>query len=129
MLKISFIGNIGSDARVQQFQEGEFIVFNVACNEGRDRVVWVSCSSRNHIKLREWLVRGQAVYCEGILITRLYTGRDGSQQIGINCLVNQIELVGSSPRNQQSQIQQPKQGEHVPSKDNEKNSSSDDCPF
>lgn len=106
MIKIEFIGNIGADANIQTYDGKEFLTFNVACNNGKDRTSWVSCTLNHSLKLKEWLVKGQTVYGEGYLSTRIYVGKDGISMTGINCHITAIELVGKSPRNQQEQKQQ-----------------------
>lgn len=104
MIKISFIANIGQDAQVRVSQEGkEFISFNACANEGKDKSHWISCSSNSFIKLVPWLKKGQCIYGEGFISTRVYVARDGSNQVGLNCYLTQLELVGKAPEvNQQA---------------------------
>lgn len=104
MIKISFIANIGQDAQVRVSQEGkEFISFNACANEGKDKSHWISCSSNSFIKLAPWLKKGQCIYGEGFISTRVYVARDGSNQVGLNCYLTQLELVGKAPEvNQQT---------------------------
>lgn len=111
MIKIEFIGNVGADANIQTYDNKEFLTFNVACNSGKDRTCWVSCSLNHSLKLKEYLVKGQTVYCEGALSTRIYVGKDGISMTGINCYINNIELIGKSPKNQGKQEQEQKQQE------------------
>lgn len=104
MIKISFIANIGQDAKVRTSEEGkEFISFNACANEGRDKIHWISCSSNNFIKLAPWLKKGQYIYGEGFISTRIYVAQDGSNKVGLNCYLTQLELVGKAPEvNQQA---------------------------
>lgn len=104
MIKISFIANIGQDAQVRTSQEGkEFISFNACANEGKEKSHWISCSSNSFIKLAPWLKKGQCIYGEGFISTRVYVARDGSNQVGLNCYLTQLELVGKAPEvNQQT---------------------------
>lgn len=104
MIKISFIANIGQDAQVRTSQEGkEFISFNACANEGKEKSHWISCSSNSFIRLAPWLKKGQCIYGEGFISTRVYVARDGSNQVGLNCYLTQLELVGKAPEvNQQA---------------------------
>lgn len=106
MIKISFIANIGQDAQVRTTQEGkEFISFNACANEGKDKSHWISCSSNNFIKLAQWLKKGQCIYGEGFISTRVYVARDGSNQVGLNCYLTALELVGKAPETNQQNNQ------------------------
>ena len=104
MIKISFIANIGQDALVRTSQEGkEFISFNACAKKKKKKSHWISCSSNSFIKLAPWLKKGQCIYGEGFITTRVYVARDGSNQVGLNCHLTQLELVGKAPEvNQQT---------------------------
>lgn len=123
MIKISFIANIGQDAQVRTSQEGkEFISFNACANEGKDKNHWISCSSNSFIKLAPWLKKGQCIYGEGFITTRVYVARDGSNQVGLNCYLTQLELVGKAPEVNQQANQQASQQVNQEQK-------KDDCTF
>lgn len=106
MLKLSVIGNLGADARLQETINGKFIAFNVAhTNKRTDRSTgqvventqWVSCTlnGENH-GVFPYLTKGTKVYVDGDLSLRSFTGQDGLQHVGLNLFVRNIELCGST---------------------------------
>lgn len=112
MLKVEFVGHIGSDAEIKDFNGKRYIAFNVATSERfKDaqgnpvsRTTWVSCLKPGDGAVVNYLKKGTQVYCRGNLTVKTYTGRNGVEA-GINCTVSELELLGSRPDANQQQTQ------------------------
>lgn len=102
MLKVDFVGHIGSDAEIKEFNGKRYIAFNVATSERfKDaqgntvsRTTWVSCLKPGDGAVVNYLKKGTQVYCRGNLSVKTYTGKNGVEA-GINCTVTELELLGS----------------------------------
>lgn len=104
MLKFALIGNLGSDARVEEHNGHKFVSFNVAHNDryqGADgtmteSITWVSCAlNGDGGKLLPYLVKGRQVYVEGKGSTRVYSSPTLRRIVaGLNIAVDRIELIG-----------------------------------
>lgn len=102
MLKVDFVGYIGSDAEIKEFNGKRYIAFNVATSERfKDaqgnpvsRTTWVSCLKPGDGAVVNYLKKGTQVYCRGNLSVKTYTGRNGVEA-GINCTVTELELLRS----------------------------------
>lgn len=113
MLKVEFVGHIGADAEIKDFNGKRYIAFNVATSERfKDaqgnpvsRTTWVSCLKPGEGSVVNYLKKGTLVYCRGNLSVRTYTGRNGVEA-GVNCTVSELELLGSR-QDTQNQQQQP----------------------
>lgn len=107
MVTLSIIGNIGQDAEVRSFEGQPVCMFNVCCDCGKDQSVWVSVSSRVHAqsKVVDFLKKGQLVYVQGMMSTRIYMGRDGQYHSGINLYAQDIRLCGAAPKQEQGKEQ------------------------
>ena len=112
MLKAEFVGHIGSDAEIRNFNGKPFIAFNVATSERyKDlqgntvtRTTCVSCLKPGVGAVVQYLKKGTQVFCRGNLTAKPYTGRNGVEA-GLNCTVTELELLGSKPDAQQNQQQ------------------------
>lgn len=104
MLKLEVIGNLGSDAKLQESPGGKFVAFNVAHTSKRtdkstgeviERTTWVSCTWNGAGgNLLGWLLKGTKVYVSGDMTLREYKGLDGLMHTGVNLFVRDIELCG-----------------------------------
>ena len=105
MVTLSIIGNIGQDAVVRSFDDQQVLTFNVCCDCGKEKTVWISVSSKAHAqsKVVEFLKKGQLVYVQGMMSTRIYKGIDGMYHAGINVYAQDIRLCGAAPKQEQSQ--------------------------
>lgn len=114
MLKCEFVGRIGSDAEIKDFNGKRFISFNVATSErfkdaqGQTvtRTTWVSCLKPGDGAVAAYLKKGTQVFCRGNLTAKPYTGKNGIEA-GLNCTVTELELLGSRQDTQQNQQAQP----------------------
>ena len=116
MINLSIIGNIGQDAEVKTFDGQQVCVFNVCCDAGKDKSVWVSVSSRSLAtsNVVRYLVKGQLIYAQGLMTTRVYMGRDGQYHAGINLFANDVRLCGAAPKTEQQQSQAAQQEYDTP---------------
>lgn len=114
MLKVEFVGHIGSDAEIKDFNGKRFIAFNVATSERYkdaqgntvSRTTWVSCLKPGDGAVVQYLKKGTQVFCRGNLTAKPYTGRNGVEA-GLNCTVTELELLGSKQDAQNQQQTQP----------------------
>lgn len=114
MLKVEFVGHIGTDAEIKDFNGKRYIAFNVATSERfKDaqgnpvsRTTWVSCLKPGDGAVVNYLKRGTQVYCRGNLSVKTYTGKNGVEA-GVNCTVSELELLGSRQDAQNQQQTQP----------------------
>lgn len=126
MFRAQFIGNLGKDAEVKNFDNGSTVIsFSVAVTEkwtdksgnSQEKTDWVSCSMwRNEgssTKIANYLTKGQKVYIEGKPSARGYQTNDGSIAAVLDVRVEDVVLLGSVP--QQSQQQQPATNTSAPS--------------
>lgn len=114
MLKIQVIGNLGSDAKVENYNGQKFVSFNVAHNdkytdaEGKthESLSWVSCTlNGDGGRLLPFLTKGRQVYVEGRGSTRLYSSPTLRRMVaGLNLNVDRIELVGGQTDNVPRQL-------------------------
>ena len=118
MLKTEFVGHIGADAEIKDFNGKRFISFNVATSErfkdaqGQTvtRTTWVSCLKPGDGAVVNYLKKGTQVFCRGNLTAKPYTGKNGVEA-GLNCTVTELELLGS--RQDAQQNQQPHRRSHA----------------
>lgn len=116
MLKVEFVGHIGSDAEIKDFNGKRYIAFNVATSERfKDaqgnpvsRMTWVSCLKPGDGAVVNYLKKGTQVYCRGNLTVKTYTGKNGVEA-GVNCTVSELELLRSRQDAQQPQAAAPSQ--------------------
>lgn len=104
MLKFALIGNLGSDARIEENNGHKFVSFNVAHNDRyqgangavHESITWVSCAlNGDGGKLLPFLVKGRQVYVEGKGSTRVYSSPTLRRMVaGLNISVDRIELIG-----------------------------------
>lgn len=109
MLKLTLIGNLGSDPEMQYAATGTpRLRFNVAgnyrgknqANEWEDRTEWVRVTvfGNRAEALSQILKKGSKVYIDGRLEARPWTGNDGAVHAGLEVVANEVELC--SPRQQ-----------------------------
>lgn len=107
MMKLSIIGNLGADARLEAANGGEFVAFNVAHTETihkadgskQERTTWVSCTiNGKNERLLPYLKKGTKVYAMGDPTFRTFHSEKQRQLVvGVNLFVRSLELVGATP--------------------------------
>lgn len=105
MLKATFIGNVGADARVQSKDNRSFATFRVAHNDTwkdaagvqHSTVTWVDCILNGDSKVIPFIKAGTQVAVEGTVSLRVYSSeKDRCMKAGMTINVRQIELLGGS---------------------------------
>lgn len=97
MYKTLLIGNLGSDATINQVGEKQVINFNVAVQVRKDFTQWVECAywRRNDqsVAVAEFMTKGKKVYVEGQCSPDVFQDKPK-----LKMMVNTIELIGSNER-------------------------------
>lgn len=140
MLAVEVIGNLGADATIREFSGQKFIAFSVAHTESytnaqgqkQERTTWVSCLKYGESAVLNYLKKGTRVFVRGELSAKIYEA-NGSPQVGVNCKVRELQLLGGT----KAEGQQPEpqhQTQAAPSYQQDNNpfppsSGSDDLPF
>lgn len=113
MLKVTLIGNIGADAKVQNSNGREFTSFRVAHTDKwkddagniHENTLWVDCVLSEKPKVVEFLKKGTQVYVEGSATLRVYSSKqDKCMKAGIQLSVTRVELLGGKSDNVPSQL-------------------------
>lgn len=107
MLKLTIIGNLGSDAELRTEQGQKFVSLSIAHTEKRreengntrEHTTWVSATiNGDGGNLLPYLKRGTTVYAYGDMGLRTYhSERERKLVAGVNLYIRNIELVGGSP--------------------------------
>lgn len=121
MLQFTCIGNLGSDAKVQEKDGRKFVAFNVAHTDKwtdqdaktHETTDWVSCTiNGDGGNILPYLTTGTKVYVEGRGSVRLYSSpKDRMMKAGANINVTRIELVGGTSDPVPSQLYDTSTGE------------------
>ena len=112
MLQLEAIGTLGADATIREFNGQKFIAFSVAHTESyndlqgqkHERTTWVSCLKFGESAVINYLKKGIRVFVRGELSTKIYTA-NGTTQVGVNCKVRELQLLGGSNKTDQPTAQ------------------------
>ena len=104
MFRAEIIGNLGSDAHVEQNGGRPFVSFNVAHNDRfvkedgtvKETMQWISCAMNGDGgKLLPHLKKGRQVYVQGRCTTRVFSSEKERRMVaGVNLSVDHLELIG-----------------------------------
>lgn len=141
----SFTGTVGRDAEQRFLPSGQAVLnVTVACNIGfgdKQQTLWIRCAvwgKRADGQLKDYLKKGQSVFCSGELSQSEYRAQDGSTKTSLELNANILDLVGAkrdAGQNQQSGGQQsnpqqrPAQNQQQAPRDNFDVDYDDDIPF
>jgi single-strand DNA-binding protein len=109
MLKLQVIGHLGKDCISNVVNGKNVINFSVAHSEKfkdsagiqKEKTLWVECAYwTDRIAIAPYLKKGQMIYADGIPDQRSYTKNDGTQGIALTLRVLNIQLLGSSSKNE-----------------------------
>ena len=105
MLNLQVIGNLGSDATVREANGKSYTMFRVAHSDAYTRqdgttvnqTTWVSCiMSGARPNLMPYLKRGQRVFIEGQMTTRIYdSAQYHCKMVSVEMNVRSLELIGT----------------------------------
>ena len=106
MLQFHVIGNLGSDARVEESNGRKFVSFNVAHTDRftdadgkeHEQTQWISCAlNGDGGQLLQYLKKGKAVYVSGRGSARIYSSPKLKMMVaGLNLSVDRLELLGGA---------------------------------
>lgn len=99
---MEFIGYVGNDAEIKEFNGQKFISFNVATSERYkdaqgntvSRTTWISCLKPGESAVVQYLKKGTQVFVRGDFSAKTFTGANGIQ-VGVNCRVKELQLLGT----------------------------------
>jgi len=104
-------GNIGKDAEVKDFQNGNSVInFSVADTKKwtdkngkkQEKTNWIECVwYLNNTSIAQYLTKGTKVLIEGEPTARVYVNQQGEAIVINQCVVRVLEFMGSSNQNQQ----------------------------
>lgn len=107
MLKLTVIGNLGSDAELRKESGQPFVSMSIAHTEKRkdaqgvehETTQWISATlNGDGGNLLPYLKKGTRVYAYGDVATRLFhSEKDRMMKAGLNLFIRNIELVGAAP--------------------------------
>lgn len=107
MLKTILTGNLGSDAKVREYNGKQALSFSVAHNEKykdanaviHEKTMWINCTlwRDKETSLAKYLLKGQLVFLEGIPSVGIYKNRDGESVADFSLKVTNLELLGNKP--------------------------------
>lgn len=106
MLRFSAIGNLGSDARIEESNGTKFVSFNIGHNDRytdaqgvtHESTQWISCAlNGDGGKLLPYLTKGRLVFVEGRGSARVYSSPTLRRMVaGLNISVDRVELLGGN---------------------------------
>ena len=111
MNKQILTGNIGKDAEVKDFQNGNGVInFSVADTkkwtdkngQKQEKTNWIECVwYLNNTSIAQYLTKGTKVLIEGEPTARAYINQQGEAVVINQCIIRSLEFMGSSNQNQQ----------------------------
>lgn len=107
MFRAIIIGNLGSDARVENNNGKPFVSFSVGHNDRwtdsagnvKESTQWISCAlNGDGGNLLQFLKKGKSVYVEGRCTTRVFSSQKLRCMVaGVNLSVDHLELLSNKP--------------------------------
>lgn len=119
--KVQLIGTLGKDPESKQLNNTTVATFTLATSdiykdrntgERKENTEWhrIVCWNRNAEIARDYLSKGKKVYIEGKIKTRTYSDKDGIERKITEIEAQQILMLDSPARQQQTQTRV----QHVP---------------
>ena len=103
MVNVNIIGRLGADAELIKGENGTFLSFRVAVDDGKnkngDRLTsWfrVTLNGDRASKLVEYLTKGKLVNVIGTEKVGIYNAKDGTPQVSRDISANNIEFISVS---------------------------------
>ena len=124
MLELKAIGNLCQDADIRDFNGQKFFGFTVATDEAyvdkqgikHEKTTYISCLKpifREQTTLGQYLKKGVKVYISGTPSAKGFATKDGNIGGGLNCKVEDLELLGSGQKRQETAPAAPQSGQTV----------------
>lgn len=113
---LTVTGNLGRDAEVKYTQGGTPLCsFPMAVKSGygdKEKTTWVQCvmfGRRAEGGLPQYLTKGAQVCVSGEMNLNEWEKQDGTKGAAVQCVVNNLDLIGGKPQGNQQPAQQPAQ--------------------
>ena len=115
--KVILLGNVGSDPEIRESNGGKFATFRLATTDKgytkRDgtqvpeRTEWHNIVANSNIVgvIENYVRKGTKLYIEGKLRTRKYTARDNTERTVTEIYIDNLELLGGKPQEQNANQQ------------------------
>lgn len=115
--RVFLLGNVGSDPEIRESNGGKFATFRLATTDKgytkRDgtqvpeRTEWHNIVANSNIVgvIENYVSKGTKLYIEGKLRTRKYTARDNTERTVTEIYIDNLELLGGKPQEQNSNNQ------------------------
>ena len=115
--KVILLGNVGSDPEIRESNGGKFATFRLATTDKgytkRDgtqvpeRTEWHNIVANSNIVgvIENYVRKGTKLYIEGKLRTRKYTARDNTERTVTEIYIDNMELLGGKPQEQNANQQ------------------------
>lgn len=115
--RVFLLGNVGSDPEIRESNGGKFATFRLATTDKgytkRDgtqvpeRTEWHNIVANSNIVgvIENYVSKGTKLYIEGKLRTRKYTARDNTERTVTEIYIDNLELLGGKPQEQNSNHQ------------------------
>lgn len=138
MIKLQVIGHLGKDCVVNTVSGKSVINFNVAHTEkykdsqgvAQEKTIWVECAYwTDRTAVAPYLTKGTQVFVEGSPEVKTFNKQDGSLGHSLSLRVRDVQLLGSSRRNDQSFSQQNESQKPGVSATSDVSEAVDDLPF
>ena len=109
MLEIKAIGNLCQDAEIKDFKGQKLYAFTVATDESytdkqgqkHEKTTYISCLKpiyNEQSTLGQYLKKGVKVYISGKPSAKGFATKDGNIGGGLNCKVEELELLGGGQK-------------------------------
>lgn len=125
--KIQVIGNLTRDCVVNNVNGKQVINMSIAANEKYKNHQGIEVNGVTYYDISYWtesaalaqyLRKGQQLFVEGKPSIKMFTTSDGKQAANIAIRVQQIQLLGGNPKDNQQPQQQKQHNPEVLSNDN-----------
>ena len=115
--KVILLGNVGSDPEIRESNGGKFATCRLATTDKgytkRDgtqvpeRTEWHNIVANSNIVgvIENYVRKGTKLYIEGKLRTRKYTARDNTERTVTEIYIDNLELLGGKPQEQNTNQQ------------------------
>ena len=115
--RVFLLGNVGSDPEIRESNGGKFATFRLATTDKgytkRDgtqvpeRTEWHNIVANSNIVgvIENYVRKGTKLYIEGKLRTRKYTARDNTERTVTEIYIDNMELLGGKPQEQNANQQ------------------------
>lgn len=126
--KVTILGNVGNDPRVEELSSGKVAKFSVATTnwDKEKTTTWHNVVAWGKLVevVEKYVKKGTKLYIEGRLESRKYTNKDGVTVTTWEVTANDIQLLGGKPEEQASEAKEEKKDEPLT-----ENTPKEDMPF